>query len=148
MKVLGRILWFLGGLLYRLIVLVLFERWISFPVRGVESKPDPSAAEAESQPKRRAAAKRAAVFEPKPPRRAPRERSAAEPAFFDAYSIEPSPDLAAKLEGEHWLPRSAARASKRGPRAGRETFGSLLRDKRALRDAVVLGDALGMKRTR
>jgi hypothetical protein len=150
MKLIGRLLWLLLGLLYRLVVLVLFEKWIPFPDRPV----------AETAPSAGRAPKKRKKKKPEDPRSAAlseRERVAArvrdnrsgkarEPAFFEAKSSELAPELAARLEGEHWLHPDVVRARARAPRPGRETLRGLLRDKRAIRDAVVIGAALGARR--
>jgi hypothetical protein len=68
--------------------------------------------------------------------------------FFTAQSSELSPELAARREGEHWLAARVQAPRARGAaRFDRpESLTSLLRDKRALRDAIVLGAALGARR--
>jgi hypothetical protein len=150
-KLIGRLLWLLLGLIYRLVMLVLFEKWIPFPEHASELPARPPRAIKQKQPKQRKAddiraqvlAERARVAERV---RDNRSGQAREKAFFEAQSSELSPEEAARREGEHWrnphLPRAVARAAPRP----RETLLGLLRDKRAIRDAVVLGSALASRR--
>lgn len=152
MKLIGRILWLLVGLIYRLIVLVLFERWIPFPERTApepprrkRQKPPPTPRDVgadERAPMRRERERAAGMA------RANRRGGAREPAFFNAKSSELSPELAAQREGEHWLGAKPAHERARARAAQPESLRSLLRDKRALRDAVVLASALGTRRAK
>jgi hypothetical protein len=147
MKLVGRALWLLFGLVYRLVVLVLFERWIPFPERPASAPAQGDRKEAQKKPQLAPTGR----FSPQQQRavKSQRERSgqAFEPAWFSAQSREPSPELAAQREGEHWLHRSQLARLSAAPR-GRETLTGLLRDKRAVRDAIVLGAALGARRSR
>jgi hypothetical protein len=78
------------------------------------------------------------------------------PAFFATPRNELAAELVAQRAGEHWVhPDQRLLSRARGPAhfdrvrvqpRRRETLAGLLRDKRALRDALVLGTALAIRR--
>jgi hypothetical protein len=146
-KLLLRILWLLLGLLYRLVVLVLFERWIPFPERPATEAPKAQAPRARGKPRREAsthAGRRA--FEREPPLGVPVAR-APRPPIFELRGGEPAPELVAALESEHLDVRarhSPARPPARRP-SGARPLRALLRDKRALAGAIVLGEAFARR---
>jgi hypothetical protein len=150
MKLLLRLLLLLLGLIYRLIVLALFERWIPFPERPPVGQPPPDA----PRPQRKArGAARGQIATPRaqqrqPPRGQPGARALPRPAIFESRALEPAPGYVAALEGQHLAPR--AERSRSAPQA-RAVSGRplrvLLRDKRALASAIVLGEAFAGRRT-
>jgi hypothetical protein len=160
-KLIGRLLWLLLGLIYRLVVLVLFEKWLPFPDRALpEVERAPEQARKPKQPKPRKPSERRA-----PGLFAPRERALANmrdhrsakahdaapsgrASRFAAQSSELSPEEAARREGEHWQNPHRVRAVVPAAPRQRETLLGLLRDRRAVRDAVVLGAALGRRRAK
>lgn len=125
MKLVLRILWLLLGLVYRLVVLLLFERWIPFPER-------------EEEPRRKAEQPKPVPRPSRPlraPQPAPRPICRVDPALFDAQAIEPAPELVPLLESQHLQPKRTPRV----PAAPtRKSLRALAHDPRALRDAVVL----------
>ncbi len=144
MKWLGRILWLLLGLLWRLVVLLLFEKWVPFPE---QEQAAPAAAPPRAARKKKRARVQNDDAQPAGAPKQARNKHAPPPPFFSAQSSELSPELAAQREGEHWLKPRGMRLSPPA-RGQRENLGALLRDRRALRDAVVLGAALGARRSR
>lgn len=156
MKWLGRILWLLLGLLWRLVVLLLFEKWVPFPGQEPAAPAKPPAA----RKKKRArveARESAREHGEGAPKQAARRKQAPRPPLFTAElgapadarasTTELSPALAAQREGEHWLKPRALRVPPPA-RDKRENLAALLRDRSALRDAVVLGAALGVRRSK
>lgn len=153
MSWLGRILWLLWGLLWRLVVLLLFEKWVPLPQ---QEKAAPPATRAKRKRRARDEARPAGVSQQAAARlkraQLSSQFSAVESGSLEdasaSTSSELSPELAAQREGEHWL-KARRRAPASPPvRAKRENLGALLRDPRALRDAVVLSAVLGVRRPR
>lgn len=155
MKFIGRILWLVLGLLWRLVVLGLFEKWIPFPdqPKVAPAKEPRRARKKKKEPKQQRRAEPLVTppspFERERALRAEQRRADKVLApFFAAQSSELSPELAAQREGEHWLAVRAPASRAPKARTRRESLAGLLRDKHALRDAVVLGAALSARRTK
>jgi hypothetical protein len=160
MKPLLRVLWLLLGLIYRLIVLVLFERWIPFPERPPAGPPGADA----PRTQRKARGARGQIAAPRAqqrqvphgqpgaralPRPAIFESSLARPrARFDPRVLEPAPERVVELEGQHLAARAErSRSTAQARIASGRPLRALLRDKRALASAIVLGEAFAGRRT-
>lgn len=145
MKLLVRLLRLLVGLIYRLIVLALFERWIPFPERSEAERPARSA-KPRAAPRERAPRRRAPESEP---RAQPHRRGARPPApIFEPRTLVAVPARVAALESVHLVaPSSGDRSRGTAPEGGRPArpLRALLRDKRALASAIVLGEAFARR---
>jgi hypothetical protein len=140
---LGRLLWLLLGVLWRLVVLLLFEKWVPLPERSRPEQRAPATAQAARGKKKGARDQTQHSGAPALPARS--ERAVQPSPFFAAKSSELSPELAAQREGEHWLKPRRSPAPVRARAAPRESLAGLLRSRRALREAVVLDAALGQR---
>ena len=136
MNLLWRVLKLFFGLIYRLIVLALFERWIPF--------------ESAKEPAKPAARQKRPKVPPPPPQpqrkvKPPAPRSFREADFFLTRSIEPAPELVPTMEAEHMriVRKQAPRPAKRAP-----SLKAMLRDRNAVRDAVILGTVFSPPRNR
>jgi hypothetical protein len=148
LKLLLRVLWLLLGLLYRLVVLVLFERWIPFPERSSAEQPRPQTPRARAKQRREPRAPTQRERQPRGQSALPAGRRAQPLPIFELRAGEPRAELVAALESEHLAPH-AHQAVER-PRAqqqpGARPLRALLRDKRALAGAIVLGEAFVRRR--
>jgi hypothetical protein len=149
MKPLLRVLGLLVGLIYRLIVLVMFERWIPFPERPPVGQPGP-----DTPPAQRRAA-RGQVAAPRAQQRQlsrgqlgpPAARALPRPPIFEPRAVEPAPEYVAALESQHLgLRAERSRSTPQARAASGRPLRVLLRDKRALAAAIVLGEALAGRR--
>jgi hypothetical protein len=149
MKPLLRVLWLLLGLIYRLIVLVMSERWIPFPERPPAGQP---AADA-PRTQRKARGARGQIATPRAQQRQvphgqPGARALPRPAIFEPRVLEPAPERVVELEGQHLVPRvERSRSTAQARIASGRPLRALLRDKRALASAIVLGEAFAGRRT-
>jgi hypothetical protein len=153
MKPVLRVLWLLLGLIYRLIVLVMFERWIPFPERPPVGQPSPDAPPAQ---RRARGAARGQVAVPRARQRQPTRglpglpggRALPRPPIFEPRSVEPAPAYVAAMESQQLAPRAVRPLSTPQARAASgRPLRALLRDRRALAGAIVLGEAFAGRRT-
>lgn len=147
MSILWRLVKLFFGLIYRLIVLALFERWIPFekaqPQTKAARQKQPKKPKQPKQPKQRNAAR----TPPPPPRAAYQQpRPYQESAFFENRSIEPSADQVSMMEGQHM--RVARRVPRPPAPKRRQSIAAMARDKSAVRDALVLGAVFSPPRSR
>jgi hypothetical protein len=154
MKLLLRVLWLLLGLIYRLIVLVMFERWVPFPERPPVGQPGRDAPAAQRGAR---GAARGQVAAPRARQRQlsrgqpgpPAARALPRPPIFEPRAVEPAPEYVAALESQHLgLRAERSRSTPQARAAAGRPLRVLLRDKRALAAAIVLGEAFAGRRTR
>jgi hypothetical protein len=148
LKFLLRVLWLLLGLLYRLVVLVLFERWIPFPERPPAEQSRPQTPRARTKQRREP---RVQTQRERKPRAQPGLAAggrAPPPPIFELRGGEPRAELVAALESEHLAlhAHQAVERRRAQQQPGARPLRALLRDKRALAGAIVLGEAFARRR--
>lgn len=143
MNLLWRLVKLFFGLIYRLIVLALFERWIPFD-NGKQPEPKPQKRQKQQKQQKQQKAATAAPSQQRKAKPQP-QRSYREADFFLTRSIEPAPELVSAMEGEHM--RIARKQVARPPK-GSPSLKAMLQDRRAVRDAVILGAVLSPPRHR
>jgi hypothetical protein len=139
---LRRLLGLLVGLIYRLIVLLLFERWIPFPAPPPAHESKRGAAPPKPRPA--AASGRTSVRG----RPAPGARAQPRPPIFDVRLAEPAPERVAALESAHLSPPARVRPLAVQDSAAARPLRVLLRDRQALRSALLLGEVFANRRVR
>jgi hypothetical protein len=149
-KLLLRVLGLLVGLIYRLLVLALFDRWIPFPERPLGERPRKQAPGARTKPRREPRARAGSGMPERKLRGEPElpPRSVPPGPIFELRGGEPAPELVAALESQHLALGACPPVERsRAPQASSgRALRVLLRDKRALAGAIVLGEALGRRR--
>jgi hypothetical protein len=130
MKLLLRALRLLFGLIYRLIVLVLFERWIPFPERAPAAPAEPRRVKSPRQA--------GAAVVPARGARAQTQSAGAPPA----QTGQPLSSAAARSAAPTFCSRAVRDSTAHRP------LRALLRDRQVLRDALLLDAALAPRRSR